>query len=287
MKGKLILLVIIFYTAISRFFLIDKVPPILSPSIINLRILSAIANLVSTVLVFHLIKNYWKNTKVSFLSAWIFSVLPWVFEQGRINSGPNLALGLILFILFLIQKSLTKLKFVLLTLIPIVVFLTYPQFWIFRVQEFKLSASSFVINLFILNSFDFLFFKNITFWWGGVREFGVMFLTFLPFFLLGIYQFIIRKEKKLLVLLGLIIVIAALSPFFPESREFYFVTPIISLTVALGFYRWSLEKHTVAKAILFGLVLLIMYELSQFIHFYLVHYPQQVTSNFSQIHEAF
>lgn len=287
MKGKLILLLILTFTAISRFFLVDKIPPLLSSSVVSLRLLSAAATITSTALIFFLVERYFQNTKIALLTAWVFCILPWTFEQGRINSAPNLALVLILCTLLLAQKFFSKFKYTFLLFIPVLIFISYPQFWLFKFNEFEFSIHSLITNLYILTSFDFLFFRNVTFWWGGVREFGVMFLSFLPFHLIGIYQLVTNKEKKLLFIFGLITFIAALSPFFPESREFYFATPLISITVALGIYHFSIWKSIMIKSMIGLLFLLMIYEYMQFMHFYFVHYPQQIKSNFSQIHEAF
>lgn len=287
MKGKLILLLILIFTAISRFFLLDKIPQILSPSIVSWRQASVAATVTSTIIIYLLADTYFRNTKIALLSAWIFSILPWTFEQGRINSPPNFALVLLLCLLLLIKKITSRIKFSLLLLIPVLIFFSYPQFWLFRFNEFKFNIHSFISNLYILTSFDFLFIKNITFWWGGIREFGVMYLSFLPFYFFGIYQLIINNEKKLLFIYGLITIIAALSPFFPESREFYIATPLISLIIAFGIYLF-LQRRSIFTKIFIGLLFLsIIYENMQFIHFYFVHYPLQIKSNFSQIHEKF
>lgn len=287
MQSKLILFLLLTYTAISRFFIIDKIPLLTHTEFLNWRFLSAGVSTINIVTIFFLIRGYFKNTKIALITTWVFSILPWVFEQGRIISQVNLVLSLILIIFLFIQKNSRKWRFGLIVFIPIIIFLAYSSFWFFRADQFKFNISSFITNLFILLSFDFLFFKNITFWWGGVRDFGVMFLSWLPFFLLGLYNLITGKRLKLLILFGLITFIASLSPFFPESREFYFATPLICTTVASGIYRWSLQKSVIARILFFCLFVLMIYEFSQFNHFYFVHYSQQVMSNFSQIHEPF
>lgn len=286
MKSKLILLLILTYTAISRLFLLTTVPQMINSSPLT-RMISASANLGSAFILFFIAKNYFKSTKIALISVWFFAGLPWVFTEGRIVSQPSTALFFILLMILFAQRVSSGFKYVFWLLTLPIVYFVYPQIWIFRILEFKFSLSSFITNLFILTSSDFLFFKNITFWWGGVREFGVMFLSMLPFFLVGIYELFIAKRVKLLILFGLITFIAVLSPFFPESREFYFATPLFSLAVALGIYKLMLHKYKAVKTFVICLFLMLIYEFSQFIHFYLVHYPQQILSNSSQIHEAF
>ncbi len=287
MKSNLIFALLLTYTAVSRFFLLDKVLPFTNNSVISGRIISATASLSITFLVFFCIKRFFHNTQIALISTWVISLMPWTFEQGRIISQPNLTLALVMSVLFFIQRVNFKSKKILLFLIPILFFFFYPQFWIFRVHEFKFDFYSLVYNLFTLLSFDFLFFKNISFWWGGVKEFGIMYLSFLPFFLVGIYQIIELRQIKLILLILLVATVSAASQFFPETREFYFSTPILALVVALGIYYCFLQTKFAIRILITGLFFLMIYELSQFYHFYFIHYPQEVISNFSQIHESF
>lgn len=284
MKGKFLLASILFYAALSRLFIIDKIPPVLNTGVINFRMMSVTATLVSTILLFFLVKNSFRNTKTAMLSAWAFNILPWVFEQGRLVSGPNLSLTLILFTAFFIQNIRFRWKYALIFLIPVFLYLIYPHFWVFRTEKFILNADSIVNNLFILFSFDLLFFKNITFWFGGIREFGIMLLSFLPFFMTGIYLLIIQKKTGLILLYTAVAAVSALSPFFPESREFYFATPIISIMSAVGISNWTHQQSLIKRLILVSFILFMLYEIFQFYHFYFVHYPQQ---DFTQIHDPF
>lgn len=290
MIGKLILLLILTYTVVSRFFLIDKILPLLNQEVLNGRMLSGGASIVSAVMIFFLVKEYFKKPKIALLTTWVFSILPWTFEQGRIISQPNFALFSILLLLAFTKRYLNSFGFkayLLYLIIPFIFIFVYPQFWLFKVREFNFNISSFINNLFTLLSFDFLFFKNISFWWGGVKEFGIMYLSFLPFFLVGIYQIIEFRQIKLILLFLLVATVSAASQFFPETREFYFSTPILALVVALGIYYCFLQTKFAIRILFAGLFFLMIYEFSQFYHFYFIHYPQEVRSNFSQIHESF
>lgn len=287
MKSNIIFALLLTFTAISRFFLIDKIPPNLNQVFLTGRILSGGASLVSAVMVFFLVKKYFEKPKIALLASWVFSILPWAFEQGRIISQSNLTLALVMSVLFIYQRVNFKNKKILLFLIPVIFFFFYPQFWIFRVDEFKFNFYSLIYNLFTLLSFDYLFFKNISFWWGGIKEFGVMFLSFLPFFLVGIYDIIRLVNLRFILFSLLITIVSAASQFFPETREFYFSTPILAIVVGLGIYRCFLQTKVVIRIFFVGIFLLMIYELSQFYHFYFIHYPQEIISNFSQIHESF
>ncbi|MBI3379804.1 hypothetical protein HY029_03565 [Candidatus Gottesmanbacteria bacterium] len=287
MKGKILFLGILVFTAVTRLFLLNKIPPSINSSVYIWRLLSVFACLISTIVVYTLVKMNVRKKKIALLSSWIFVNLPWVFEQSRIISSPNLALTLVLLIMLLVLNTKYKLRVVFLLFIPVIFFVSYPKMWIFHASEFKFNYINFINNLFMLFSFDFLFFKNFTFWWGGVKEFGVMFTAFLPFFIVGIYEMINRQEFKLLLLIVFFGIFSALSPYFPESREFYLAVPIISFITALGIYCVTQKMKSVNRSILIFMIFLILYESAQFFHFYFIHYPQQIISNVSQIHESF
>lgn len=284
---RFLIFLLLIFTALNRLFLIGQIPTSVSQTVLDGRLLSAAASIVSMLLLFLLVKNYFGSLKIALLASWVFSVLPWAFEQGRVISGPNLALVLVLFVLWFRTKVKNKFRPFLFLIIPFLIYVSYPQFWLFRISGFELSLDSFLKNLFLLTSFDFLFFKNITFWWGGIREFGIMLLTFLPFFLIGLYKLITCKEWKLAAFYGILIITSVLSPFFPESREFYFAAPLISLTVALGFYQLPFRNNLIFRVLILSIIIVVIYEISQFDHFYFIHYPQQVLGNFSKINEAF
>lgn len=286
MRSNFYLLFLLIYTAVCRLFLLTTVPQMVN-STPAARMLSASVSVGSALIFFFISKKYFKSPKLALLSVWFFANSPWVFTEGRIVSQQNVALFFILLVTLFVQKISIRFKYIFWVLILPILYFAYPKFWLFKLEAFKLNLDSFFTNLFILTSFDFLFFKNITFWWGGVKEFGTMFLSTLPFFLVGSYELFIGKGRKLLFLFGSITFIAALSPFFPESREFYFTTPLFSLSVALGIYKLMLHKAKAVRAFVICLSVVLIYEFSQFFHFYFIHYPQTVSGNAFQIHEAF
>lgn len=281
------MILLILYAVISRFFLIDKIPPLINQPDLTLRYFSAFANIVTLLILFWLIKKITHNSRVASLTSWVFALLPWTYEQGRIVSQPQFAVFGILLLLFLVYKSKFRLRQIFYFFIPFIIYFAYPQFWLFKLKDFYFNIDSFTNNLFHLASFDFLFFKNTTFWWGGVKEFGVMFLAFLPFFLLGVYRLFVANRKKLIILFLFITLVAAASPFYPESREFFLSTPIIAYIVASGVDHMRSAKSLAFRLFLSILAVLIVYEIAQFYHFYFIHYRQEVKSNLYQIHEAF
>lgn len=282
------IILITLYALLSRFLFLTKIPPVLLASSVPDRILSALISVVTVILVYLYSGKISGRKKIALLSAWTVSVMPWTVEQGRIASPPGTALLFFVIILILCRFINRKiLKFFLILAILPVLYLVYPGFWIFRSGLSGLNLSNFINNLFILISPGFLFQHNITFWWGGIREFGVLYVSMLPFFLLGLYELIKKRRFDLIISLIILLVISAASPYFPESREFYLSVPYLALAVSFGIYRFDRESDPKSKLLLALLFIWITYDISQFWHFYTVHYPIQVISNSTQIHGAF
>jgi len=282
-----ILLLIIIFSLISLFWNIDTIPPLLDASLLSSRLISAAVSTGSILLIFFYAKNSLKSRNIALLSTWTFSLLPWTIEQGRIISQPNVALFFFITLLILSQRSNLIQKLFLYGSIPIGFYILYPQFWVFKIDNLNFSIKSIINNVFILTSPDFIFFKNITFWWGGVREIGIIHLSFLPFLVVGIYEVIINHKWNIFFWIGFILFISSLSPFFPESREFFLAIPFLSIIIAFGINGFFKQKSLISKVIFYLVFVMIVYDLAQFWHYYTVHYPQQILGNLSQIHEPF
>lgn len=293
MSNKITLLLISVYTIILRFWQIDRFPPLIDSSILPLRYLSAFLSVGSTMLVYLYATKIFKNVKLSLLASFVFTFLPWTIEQGRIYSQANYALFILLiFILFFNKPKRFYYKILFTVVCSLLFVIVYPDFWVFRSDSIISYQVNYLKNLFILTSPSLIFFQNITFWWGGIREFGIMHLAFLPVFLLGLY-FLARTGKfEVLSLFSIIVFLSFTSPFFPESREFYLATPFFSIIASCGFYHFSkmtkegfsYKKHLL---LLLTVVLFLVYEMSQYLHFYFVHYPISVSENIDKVKEVF
>ena len=282
MRIYLYLLFLIFYAAVLHFLQIDKIPPLLPSSQLGLRYLSALLSL-GSILVFYLyVKNLLKNKKIALLSSWILTILPWTIEQSRIYSQINIALSVFLIFIFLLNKLNNLIFKILIFVICYLLFVfVYPQFWVFRDSSNTLLKVDYLNNIFFLLSTTFLFLKNITFWWGGVRDFGVMYISFLPLFMIGIYQTIILRKYQVLIWFGLILLVSLMSPFLPESREFFLICPFLSIMLGLGMAKLK------EKRFLFLLIsIFLLYEMFQFFHFYTIHYPLQIRGGIDHINET-
>lgn len=283
-----ILIVIIFYAFILRFWHIGQIPPLIDQIYLSGRIFTAGLNILSAFLVYWLVRKNYHNIRLALLSSFIFSCLPWVIEQSRIVSQVNYALFVLLVISLICQScngSIIKLL-VMIFALP-VIYLIYPQLWIFHTKQPLPYLTDVINNIFILTSPDFLFYKNITFWWGGMREFGVMYLSLLPFFSAGLYKVIINRKIHIVICISIILLFSAVSPFFPESREFFLATPFISILVASGMLVFTQNKEISIRIILIILFIMFLYDIGQYLHYYQIHYPQEILSNISKINEPF
>ncbi len=285
MRYSILLLVLIF-SLLSRFYLINIVPPLYELHLSMFRLSSAILNIFSISLLYLYAKRYVNNTKIALLSIWVMATLPYVVEQGRIYSQVSNSLFLIL--LFpLLWRSFNNLlaRFILLIIFVITLYYTYPSLWLFKSKIVLDNPIFFINNLFSLLSPEFLFFRNFTFWWGGVKEVGVMYILFIPFFIFGLIEVIIQRRFNILNPCLLILLISFTSPSFPEGREFYLITPFLSLIVSFGIYKLLSKSFSLIFILIF--TALITYEIIQFFHYYFIHYPQDITSNQSNIKEPF
>jgi len=286
--NKLFFSLIIIFAIVSRFLFIKELPPIFDNSVLLARYITAFLSVGSIFLLFLILITFNLRIKLIFLTIWTMAVLPWSIEQGRIFSQVSNALFFCLLFFLLIQKTKNFIfKILKLSFIPFFLYFIYPQFWIFQLTSVFRFSSKLLNNIFIIVSPDFLFFRNITFWWGGIKEFGIMYVSFLPMFMYGLYRLIIEKKYSLFIIFIFLVIISAASPFFPESREFFLSIPLISLIVGKGMYQFLYVENKWIKFMFWILIILVIYEISQYFHYYSVHYKQEIIINQREIHEAF
>ena len=280
---------IIAFSTILRFWHFGSIPPIQAQTYLSFRFVSSIYNIGCAVLLYYICKKIFKVEKIALLSSFIFAVLPWTIEQGRIYSQPSNVLFWLLLILFLniVWKNII-IHVVSIICIPFLFYLLYPHFWILKSGLSMISINSLVKNIFTLLSPDFWFFKNDTFWWGGIRDSGIINLAFLPFLLIGLFQTNIPARARIFTILLLITLVSAASPFYPESREFFLVTPTLAMLISFGIYSsFNFLTKNIYKFVILVFLFLFIYDFSCLLHLYSVHYQQQISGNLSQIHEPF
>lgn len=288
MRYLLLLTLTLINAVILRFWMINSIPPLLEHSSISARVISAVFSIGNTVLLYFFCQSLVKSKKLALLAIWVFILLPWTIEQGRILSQVNNALFFILLSLLVMNKTNNYfIKIVIVSALFLVSYFIYPQFWIFKAKLELLPAGKYLDNFISLVSFDLIFFKNITFWWGGVKEVGIAYFSFLPFMVVGLYELINRLKLNLAILITIVFFISFTSPLFPESREFFLINPFISLVLAMGINKIYSHRGKISRLFFYLIFLFIIYDIAQFLHFYTVHYPLQIKINQSKINEAF
>lgn len=279
------LTLILLYAVLSRFLFIQSFPQPLGPSL-SYRLLSATSSLLSVFLLYVLGRRFFSSKKIGLFAAWLIAATPWAIEQGRIVSPLSITLpiflGLILAVSF-VRANLLKLS-AYAAILAAWFFVSYPG--VSSSVFSSVHPLNFVSNIFFLFSFDFLFFHNTSYWWGGVKEFGVLFLAFLPFFLAGMVTMRKRRSDTGIFIIGAA-VLASLNPVFPEGRHFFLALPFLLLVVAQGM-NWFItrtQKVSIIASVVLSIVM--MYEIFQFWHYYTVHYPQDIAGNKGKITEPF
>lgn len=263
-----------------RFLGFGEIPPAVSEALTG-RVVTGIASFLSVPLLIYLIAQLSKDWQLGFLSGFWLSILPWSLEQGRINSPYPLILLILLTFLLLFLKTSNKLLKSVLSLVALVLIFILKPFWFQQgiIGQFKIN--SILNNFFKQLSFDFLFFKNDSFWKGGLRNYGIIFPEAIPIFLVGLYLLIQRTKVAIYTLgwLVLLALIGSLNSQFPEDRTLFLGTPVLALILAFGTKKLSeflKSQSKVIRIISIFYLLVLFYGLLQFTHFYLVHYNLQI-----------
>lgn len=284
MRAVVLLALIIIYTTITRFWQIDTLPPHGSSLDLLLRYRTSFASIISVWLVYLYARSLTGSIKISLLTAWTLAVAPWAIEQGRIYSVP--ALFLPVFLLFLICINLSKktiAKAVWLVLLVAATGAQYLLLWGMQGDRGVASFAAAIKNFFQILSPSMLFVSNTTFWWGGVREFGIVFLSLVLFFFGGVVVSLYRGVKSPVCWLVSIGAVAALAPHFPEGRQGFLLLPFVCLLIAHGLYWLFSYRGKTIQLIGVFLCIVLSYEMIQFWHYYTIHYPMQVREHLDKI----
>lgn len=284
MKRLYFLAVLFLYTLISRFWHIDSLPTVSSDTVLVGRFITAFASCATTVVLYRFVRSYGASTRIALLCVWVFSVAPWAIEQGRIFSPVAIFTPVLLFSLWMMQL----LHFpILIILRSISIFLLVGVFYLFLWEYQKDTGITSIFlafrNMFALFSPTMFFISNTTFWWGGVKEFGMLFLSFAPFFFSGFLRVIQQRQWRVLVYVIVFGIVASATPLFPEGRQFYPALPFLCYITAVGLNRLSFRTARIFQAAVCVFLLIWIYENMQFWHYYVTHYPIQVRSSLEKI----
>ncbi|KKR34305.1 MAG: hypothetical protein UT63_C0003G0021 [Candidatus Gottesmanbacteria bacterium GW2011_GWC2_39_8] len=285
--NKISLYLLIIPVALFYLFKINSIPSGMGG---GERILSGLLMISSGILVYFSTLGLWKNRTVSLLSVFWFYFSPVILTYGRLLSPIPSGIFLIVFLFFSFiyfeNKLFKALSFIIFIILLKII---YPSFYLFN-SFFDYKHYS--VNFFKLISGQFLFFTNDTFWWGGAREYGILFLAVLPFLIFGLYDLLVIKGQKLklpLYFIFSILILSAGSPHLPESQEFLLAIPFFAMILGKGAHLFfSSHFSTILKyAIILSFAGFFTYQLIDFTHYYFIHYSLRVRNEASYHATAF
>lgn len=286
-REKIIVISLVVIAALIRFVGLGAFPPGNQNSFL-FRFITALCATASVLFLYFIVKKRTTQRYLPFATAITFALMPWHIEQSRIYSPTLITLTLFLGVKASLDYFNIKNKVLSIGACsaPLILnILLFPQASIFK-QITPVAPLTFLQNISVLVSYDFLFFKNESFWEGGLRSYGV----FLPFtfivFTIGLFELIRRVNKKHIphaIIFIVCVVLSALNIYFPEGNIYFFATPFFALVGGYGilslYNAW--QDKNIFKRIGIGLyILLVIYEHIVFMHFYAMHYSQRV------VHEA-
>ncbi len=278
------LIVIIFIASVTRFLALGQLPP-MNPDFMMLRLLTALASVAAIIFLFLIVKKLSQSPNLAFATSLSLIVLPFHIEQSRIYSPVVWALSVLLcgtWLMTLINPRIYRIAII--CLMSLVAFLIFPQLQFWRADLVIFPTTRFLERLFYLLSLQYLFFKNDSFWSGGLRDVGIMLPFTLPIFVWGLYkvgQNFTKINWWLILPLPAIWLLAAAQPNFPEQRIFFLVTPYLAYIMGVGIRELSTSltsQNIYRKIVSLVLIFLISYNYLLFYHFYTRHYSQRISN---------
>ncbi len=283
-KVYLTLVTLILITAaILRFWKINEIPPgseIIAPQ----RLLAAFLGTLTILLLNVLVLLWLKNNKLSLLISFVYAILPLAIMESRIASYITLAVFIYLIglLLWFKKNQLIKLSSILLfTASAIVIIANLPYLYN---KPFNISKNI-VANVFDAGSFTTILFENDTYWEGGFRNWGMLYPEFIIPFLIGLYAAIKNKWFLPLLYFCAVIVLTALNPVYPEARELGLISPMLAFIIGVGLY--SFTKNISPKILIWLYILILLYGVSNFLHYYFIHYNFRVVQEKSAAKNSF
>ncbi len=291
-KSKLFLLT--FFAFGIRIWKLGEVPLSNVDGPFFARISSALAGVAIVLLIYSIAVKLFKkpiNEKIALWSAFWVAATPLLIVESRIVSEPMRATFMLLGLFAVTIYFVKSLKHQLLALLLFfgISLISYPSAWIFHIEKMP-TFSQFLTQFFKLASFEFLFFNNDSFWWGGMRAMGVMLPIMVIPFLVGVYGFIFWIDARARNLLGVTIIFlsifAALSPLLPESREILLVVPFLCMVLGIGsafIQRRLVSLGKIGLAIGVISLFFVLYQWLIFWRLYTVHHAARISSEIDYV----
>ena len=142
------------------------------------------------------------------------------------------------------------------------------------------SISELLRNLSLYSSNEFIFFTGDPRLSYGTQEFGLVYLSFLPLWLLGLIRSLSKTPHKYITWwLGLGVLVASLfKPTAPFSAALLYL-PAVQILTSLGALHLVTHFRRFHPLIKLGIILLFLfnfYEIANFFHVLTTHYPQRI-----------
>lgn len=270
------------YTFTLRLWHIGITPQMLQPEIFYNRVFTAIAGFLSVIILIPFASYLFQSRRTALFSAWMYASLPRTIEQSRVSSS-ILHIQLFILVFFLVMTKIRNnvVRIFLSLLFTFVLFILLSNFSLPRI----LPLNNYISNFMDIVSFDLLFFHDKSIWYSEFKEFGLLYMTLLPFFFIGILDCIAYRKKIILLMLPFIF-IAIINPYFPLQKEVLLLLPFFSIIAAHGMNNYPLT-NIIFRFFMVIMILLVGYETAQFLHHYIIHYPVQLQNNYANIYEIF
>lgn len=284
-KTGLFFFLILFFSFLSVFWKIYVLPPATVQTSLPDRLVSSAAAFISVILIFFWSSKILGHQKNALLTSLLYILQPWTIQEARVYSVYMIFLCVLILatlLIFITRSIFIKLLFTFTVLAGFLLMVNL----IYKVSFTALFKNFSILlpNVFKLLSFEFIFFDNQSFWWGTVREQGMLLPVFIPFLLIGT-SYIVRIAKLTQIILGvwfiIVLVISAASPTFPEGRFFFLNLPVFLLLIVsaiIGIFK-------IPKVLPLALfVLIVVYMLHFFQHYYFSHFPATAVHQLESIY---
>lgn len=231
--------------------------------------------LVSLLLFLNLHAISWPVKKSLFAMLW-FIATPWVVQKSIFIEHIHYFTLVILFYTYLYLRIKNWVILVIGFFLSLFIGrAVYPQFWIYQSLSLP-TVDQFFSNTFKLLSFKLWFFRNI--FLGVKNSIGIFYPESLPLFLIGLYDFLKnRQTRDILLPLSPWAIVIFFNNEIVGGREMFIFLPYLSIVFVLGFVILlrrlvSRSSHSVLKAIFVLYLVILLYGLLNFQHYFTIHY---------------